>query len=1098
MSGTTSLGTAPLTSGVATLTTTDLPTGTDSITAVYGGDANFSGSTSAAVSHTVNKASSSATLKSSLNPSTFGQSVTLTANISGQFSGVATGTVTFSNGSSSLGSASVSSNTATLTTTTLPVGTTSITAVYSGDSNFNGSTSNTVGQVVNNSTGAQSATVTVLALTSLGSPVTSVTPGTVVTLTATVRTESAAVTTGLVNFCDATATYCEDIHLLGSAQLTSSGTAVIKLRPGIGSHSYNAVFAGSKADATSTSSASPLTVTNGSGAGYPTSTTIALSGAEGNYTLTATVTGSVDRPGLASPGGTVSFLDTSNGDALLGSAALYSGPTGLDWVNSQSVVPSYDPTRITVADFNQDGIPDLAVYNFDYGGPNTSISIFLGKGDGTFAAAMSPATSTGAYAPDGFVVGDFNQDGIPDLAVINEQGVITIFLGKGDGTFNAMSSNVPGTWGNIAAVGDFNGDGTLDLLVAGSTPFEMGGSEPAGSLTILAGNGDGTFTQAAGPAIKGLGDLVGEAVFAAADFNGDGNLDLAYVNQSAYSVSILLGNANGTFTLLPTTYPTGTVPYGVAVADFNGDGIADLVICSDQGTATVLLGKGDGTFNTAPPITVTYGQNAGVAAADFNQDGKVDLVFAGANGSASVYLGNGDGTFSLNQLVSAGDFQWGVAAGDFNGDGVPDFALTMRNESTTTLGASSVWVQLTQLTTSASASASGLSVSGAGPQQAVGSYAGDSNYSGGVSQPVTLNGSAATPTFSPAAGAYASAQTVTISDTTTGATIYYTTDGTTPTASSAKYTGVITVSSTETIKAIATATGYSNSAVASATYTITAAAPTLVAIAISPTNATILLGHEQQFTATGTYSDNSTQNLTTSVAWASSNYNGVTINSSGLATGGGIGSSTITASLNGVTSNSANLTVIATSFTAPTEPVGTISPTLTAIIELTNGGTLGSISVVTQGSANLDFNYVPGGSGLPCMAGEAYTAGLNCTVSYTFKPTAPGTRMGAINLYYKPPTPVLIGSVSGSGIGNRAGGNLLAGRGEHHCQRRYDKIGDFVAVDGGGNIYVIDEDNHTLYKETLANNQYTQTTIDGSFVYPFGLAVDEAGNILCY
>lgn len=149
MSGTTSLGTAQLTSGTASLTTTDLPVGTDSITAVYGGDSGLAGSTSAAVSQTVNKASSSTVLTSSPNPSVSGQSVTLTANISGQFSGVATGTVTFYNGGTSLGSASVSSNAATLATSALPVGADSITAVYSGDTDFTGSTSSAVSQVVN-------------------------------------------------------------------------------------------------------------------------------------------------------------------------------------------------------------------------------------------------------------------------------------------------------------------------------------------------------------------------------------------------------------------------------------------------------------------------------------------------------------------------------------------------------------------------------------------------------------------------------------------------------------------------------------------------------------------------------------------------------------------------------------------------------------------------------------------------------------------------------------------------------------------------------------------------------------------------------------
>jgi hypothetical protein len=158
MSGATSLGTSELTSGVASLAVTTLPEGTDSITAVYGGDSSFSGSTSTAVSQLVNQASSSITLKSSANPSTAGQSVTFTANISGQFGGVATGTVTFYNGAASLGSSPVTSNAATLPITTLPVGTDSITAVYSGDSNFTGITSGALSQVVNAS--AQAATPT--------------------------------------------------------------------------------------------------------------------------------------------------------------------------------------------------------------------------------------------------------------------------------------------------------------------------------------------------------------------------------------------------------------------------------------------------------------------------------------------------------------------------------------------------------------------------------------------------------------------------------------------------------------------------------------------------------------------------------------------------------------------------------------------------------------------------------------------------------------------------------------------------------------------------------------------------------------------------
>jgi len=146
--GATQLGSALLSGGTASFTTTALPVGTDSVTASYAGDSNFAGSTSTAVSQKVGKATSFTTLTSLTNPSALQQSVTLTATVSGQFGGTATGTMTFSNGSTALGTASLSGNSAALPTTALPVGADSITAVYGGDNNFGASTSNTVSQVV--------------------------------------------------------------------------------------------------------------------------------------------------------------------------------------------------------------------------------------------------------------------------------------------------------------------------------------------------------------------------------------------------------------------------------------------------------------------------------------------------------------------------------------------------------------------------------------------------------------------------------------------------------------------------------------------------------------------------------------------------------------------------------------------------------------------------------------------------------------------------------------------------------------------------------------------------------------------------------------
>jgi predicted membrane protein len=166
LNGTTALGTSTTTTGgVATFTTMDLPLATNSITAVYGGDSTYEGSTSAAVNVTVGQSGTTTALTSSANPSGTGDSVTLTAAVSGTYGGTPTGSVTFYNGSSSLGSGTLSGGTATSATTALPIGTDSLTAVYSGDSNYKTSTSTALSQVVSGPTfslaasGTQSLTV---------------------------------------------------------------------------------------------------------------------------------------------------------------------------------------------------------------------------------------------------------------------------------------------------------------------------------------------------------------------------------------------------------------------------------------------------------------------------------------------------------------------------------------------------------------------------------------------------------------------------------------------------------------------------------------------------------------------------------------------------------------------------------------------------------------------------------------------------------------------------------------------------------------------------------------------------------------------------
>ncbi|MGB0063240.1 MAG: VCBS repeat-containing protein, partial [Terracidiphilus sp.] len=245
-------------------------------------------------------------------------------------------------------------------------------------------------------------TVTTLAITASGSPVTTVPQNTVVTLTATVTASGMPVVPGQVSFCDAAAKLCSDIHLIGTTQLAAWGAATVKFVPGPGTHSYKAVFLGTPNAATpyagSASAASSLTVNAGSA--DVTTTTIAPSGSPGNYTLTATVTGKAS----VAPTGTVSFVDTTNSDYVLATAPLTPQPaTGtLTFLNSANPGTAPYPQSVAVADFNGDGKLDLAVPVYSLPG----LDVFLGNGNGTFQTA--PPLS--AISPNvGFAaVADFN------------------------------------------------------------------------------------------------------------------------------------------------------------------------------------------------------------------------------------------------------------------------------------------------------------------------------------------------------------------------------------------------------------------------------------------------------------------------------------------------------------------------------------------------------------------------------------------------------------------------------------------------------------------------------------------------------------------
>jgi hypothetical protein len=310
-----------------------------------------------------------------------------------------------------------------------------------------------------------------------------------------------------------------------------------------------------------------------------------------------------------------------------------------------------------VADFNGDGIPDLVMMegNGSITNPLYWVQVALGNGDGTFnllppQSLPNPNSNSEAIEPGIYTVGDFKGDGKTDLVMeytvntLLQPDELWFFPGNGDGTFGppVVAYQNPGyVQCNSLAVADFNGDGILDLACANQEVIIPNGNTnpPPGNLSVLLGNGDGTFHL-------GSNVLIGAGPFnvVVADFNGDGKADIAtasfsplVANEYIPTVSVALGYGDGTFapsTSLPVSVNNQYAQILVVTGDFNGDGTPDLAVIY-------------GTVGVAPATKLV-----------------------------TVYLGNGDGTFSAND-VTLNSFIAGFinAAGDFNGDGRWDLAL---------------------------------------------------------------------------------------------------------------------------------------------------------------------------------------------------------------------------------------------------------------------------------------------------------------------------------------------------------------------------------------------------------------------------------------
>jgi len=314
---------------------------------------------------------------------------------------------------------------------------------------------------------------------------------------------------------------------------------------------------------------------------------------------------------------------------------------------------------IAVADFNRDGLVDLAVTNFTSGGGNpNNVAILLGDGRGLFGAPTRFAVGRGATR---IVASDLDADANVDVAVLNSNdATISVLLGDGQGGFAPQTAFFTGGGTVGLALGDFNGDGTNDLVVTDIFTDR---------ITVLFGAGDGSFS-APNPFPVGSGPLL----VAVGDVNGDRTLDVAVDNILDETVSILPGIGDGTFgPQVVVPLPGGSLPQSLALSDLNGDQLIDLVVVNgSDDTVLVFLGHGDGSFDT-PAAFGVGGQPVFVVVEDLDNDGRPDLAVGNVeDATVSVLLGRGDGTFDSQPSFAVGGSPLPVAAGDFNSDGALD------------------------------------------------------------------------------------------------------------------------------------------------------------------------------------------------------------------------------------------------------------------------------------------------------------------------------------------------------------------------------------------------------------------------------------------
>ncbi|HET9804391.1 MAG TPA: Ig-like domain repeat protein, partial [Candidatus Acidoferrum sp.] len=361
------------------------------------------------------------------------------------------------------------------------------------------------------------------------------------------------------------------------------------------------------------------------------------------------------------------------------------------------------PSAVAVADLQANGLPSLAIASQAMDTVTTELNNFNGFQTGS---SVSVGVQPYAIATGEFLRGDI----LPEFAVTNSQDrTVTLLVANGtNGSYRQFSSiPVPGYYPTGIVAGDFNRDGIMDLAVVSTCTtnfcYPTAIPELPGSVTIFLGDGIGGFS--ASP-VQLVTDNSPFAI-ATADLNGDGILDLVVVNSGSNTLSVFMGNGDGTFTQTSASPATGANPKAIVIGDFNRDGFPDVAVANyadntisillNQNCASVAATACSFTPAAAPPA-VGYGIRA-ITTGDMNGDGFLDLVVAGGSGgSVNVLLGDGTGAFTVVPPFYTGPDPMGVVVADFNQDGRLDIVTVDSIGSSYTLMQQAVVAQL-QLTT---------------------------------------------------------------------------------------------------------------------------------------------------------------------------------------------------------------------------------------------------------------------------------------------------------------------------------------------------------------------------------------------------------------